>query len=219
MSIQFKGNGGTVAEVDPNFRALHVTRRPIDVGVLGSYRKALVSGTIAAALGADSIVYAFRYGGANLCIPRRILISAGDLVGFTAGFVVFNLFPARAFSASDTGGTAATLTGNNSKLRTSMATTGVSDIQIANTGAMSAGTRTLDADPMDTIAASVVATAGQRILDKSELFSARDDEWPLVLAQNEGFEIHATVPATGTWKLGVTTIWDEVTTASWPQGT
>jgi hypothetical protein len=35
-------------------------------------------------------------------------------------------------------------------------------------------------------------------------------EWPLVLAQNEGFIIRATVPATGTWDFAVTMEWSEV---------
>lgn len=219
MSIQGKGNGGTVWEVDPNFRALHVTPRPIDVGVLGSYKKAMSSGTMAAGLAGASPIFSFRYGGANLCIPRRVVISAGDLLGFTAGFALFNMFAARAFSASDTGGTAATLTGNNSKLRTSMGTTGVADFQIANTGTLSAGTRTKDSDPMGTVSASVEATAGKIIIPPTEIFRSAPGEWPFILAQNEGFVIEGTVPATGTWKLGVCVDWDEVTTASWPQGT
>ena len=36
-------------------------------------------------------------------------------------------------------------------------------------------------------------------------------ESPLVLAQNEGFVIRATVPATGTWQFGCTVTWTELT--------
>jgi hypothetical protein len=32
----------------------------------------------------------------------------------------------------------------------------------------------------------------------------------LLLAQNEGFVVRATVPATGTWQFGVTVVWTEV---------
>jgi hypothetical protein len=35
---------------------------------------------------------------------------------------------------------------------------------------------------------------------------------PMVLAQNEGVVIRATVPATGTWGHGVTMAWSEVAT-------
>jgi hypothetical protein len=33
---------------------------------------------------------------------------------------------------------------------------------------------------------------------------------PMLLAQNEGFMIRSTVPATGTWAFSVTVEWDEV---------
>jgi hypothetical protein len=36
-------------------------------------------------------------------------------------------------------------------------------------------------------------------------------EMPLLLAQNEGFVLRATVPATGTWQFGVTVVWAEIT--------
>lgn len=218
MSIQIKGENGVVLEVEDNHLALRTHPRPIDVGTLGAYQKAMASGTIGAGLAGASPVYSFRYGGSKLCIVRKVLISAGDLVGFTAGFALFNMFAARAFSASDTGGTAATLTGNNGKLRTSMGTTEVADIRIANTGALSAGTRTKDDDPMATLSASVITTAGLPLFEKAELYRAHAGEWPLILAQNEGFVIEATVPATGTWKLGIDTAWEEVETSRWTQG-
>jgi hypothetical protein len=36
-------------------------------------------------------------------------------------------------------------------------------------------------------------------------------EHPVLLAQNEGFVVRATVPATGTWQFGITVAWAEVT--------
>jgi len=45
-----------------------------------------------------------------------------------------------------------------------------------------------------------------------DLFHANPGgESPLVFAQNEGFVVRATVPATGTWQFGVTVAWTEVT--------
>lgn len=222
MAIKLIGNAGAaanVAEVEANHRALRTQQRPIDVGTLGSYRKAMLSGTIAAGLAGDSPLFSFRYSGANLCIPRKVIVSAGDLVGFTAGFFNLSLMAARSFSASDSGGTAGAITGNNGKLRASMGTTGVGDIRMATTGALTPGTRTLDTDPIGTFSTSVITTAGLAPLPNPvDLLDRAPDEWPLILAQNEGFVIHATVPATGTWKLGVMVAWDEVTTASWAQG-
>jgi hypothetical protein len=51
MSIQLRGNTGTIAEVDANTRALRVTQRS---DVLGEYGISLVSGTMAAGLAAGS---------------------------------------------------------------------------------------------------------------------------------------------------------------------
>jgi hypothetical protein len=214
MSAQIQGFGSTIAEVESATRALRATLRPTDPGALGSYKKALNSGTMAAGLGANSPVFSFRYAGANLCLIKRVGLSLGDLAGFTAGLMDFNIFVARSFTASDSGGTPGTLTGNNGKLRTSYATTGVADIRISSTATLTAGTRTLDADPQGVLSISAIATAGQPMVPLiQELFRAFPGEQPLVLAPNEGFVIQALVPATGTWQFGVETTWDEV--ASW----
>lgn len=213
MAIQTQGLSGFIAEVETLTRALRTTLRPIDVGALGSYRKAMVSGTMAAGLAGAAPIFSFRYGAANLCLIRRVMLTAGDLVGFTAGLAAFNMFAARGFTVADTGGTAATLTGNNGKLRTSYAPTGVADFRISSTATLTAGTRTKDADPAGTIAISVTATAGQPIQPSVvELFRAQPGEQPMVLAANEGFVIEGTVPATGTWQFGVSVDWDEVLT-------
>lgn len=212
--IQLQGAASLVGADVQADRSLLVGIKPNNPGALGSYRKGLSSGTMAAALTGASPVYSFRYGAANLAVVKRISISLGDLVGFAAGLVLIQGFIARAFSASDSGGTGGTLTANNAKLRTAYATTGVSDIRISSTAALTPGTRTLDADPFCTISGSVITTAGQPPeLDIIELFRAMPGDQPLVLAANEGFVIQATVPATGTWQFSVDTSWDEL--ASW----
>lgn len=197
--------------------AARVTLRGVDYGIYGSYAKGLQSGVIGAGASANSPVFSLRYTGAQLCLVRRVRISVGDIAtAFAAGVARFDLFAARSFSASDTGGTAATLTGSIGKLRTAMATTGIGDIRIANTGVLSAGTRTLDTDPIASIAAGVVATAGIGIIPPhTPLFDARAGEHPLALANNEGFVIQGTVPATGTWALAVSVEYDEVALATW----
>ena len=190
-----------------------VTLRP--AALTGAYAMAVRSGTMAAALGAAAPIASFRYGGAGLATIRRIEISAGDLVGFTAGLASFDLYAARAFTASDSGGNAATLTGNAGKLATSHATTSVADFRVSSTAALTPGTRTLDGSPLVALATSVAATAGQPITSGVvTLYNAGAAEYPLVLANNEGFVIQATVPATGTWDFAVRVIWDE--SASYP---
>lgn len=216
MAIQIQGNSGTVAEVSgTTYRALVVTQKPVDYGALGIYRKSLTSGTMAAGLAAGANVYSFRWGDATrLCVKQRLYIDglAGSATAFTAGFGNLKAFVARSFTASDTGGTAGTLTGNNSKLRTSMGATLLTDVRISSTAALTAGTRTLDTDPVGQLAFTVgTAVSVQYINTLSLLSEDVGHEMPLVFSQNEGIVVQATVPATGTWQFGVTSVWAEVT--------
>jgi len=197
--------GGTQpGSVVPNYNLLQ-----------GSYAKGLCSGTMAAGLGAAAPVYAFRYTPSvtgSVAVVRRVTLSAGNAgTGFAAGVANFGLFAARAFTASDTSGTAGTLTGNNGKLKTNQATTGVGQIMIATTATNTAGTRTLDTDPLGAIEVGVVVAAGAALVaPNSVLYDPKNGgDFPLQLVNNEGFVIQATVPATGTWTFCVNTQWDE----------
>jgi hypothetical protein len=207
---------GTVAEIEKT-RALRVTPRAVDYDTLGAYAKALASGTMAAGLGAAAPIWALRYSGANLCLIRRLRLSAGNAgTGFAAGVAIFNLFVARAFTASDSGGTGGTLSGNNGKLRTNMATTAMGDVRIASTGTLTAGTRTKDSDPIASIVAPISTTVGIVMVPaNTPVFEPRPGEQPVVLAQNEGLVIEATVPATGTWGFSVSVEYDEVPLATY----
>jgi len=186
---------------------------PMTVGpaLLGSYCMGANTGTMAAGLGAGSPIFSFRYGGAALAIVRRVSSEADDVsTALTAGAGKFDLIAARAFTASDTGGTAGTLTGNNGKMRTSFATTGVSDFRISSTATLTAGTRTLDTQPLASVEFPVSTTADGGLLPTTDLVRTNVGESPLVLATNEGFVIQATVPGTGTWSASVRVCWDEV---------
>jgi hypothetical protein len=147
----------------------------------------------------------------SLALIRRIKFSAWNLgTGFTAGNFLFDFLVARAFTVQDTGGGAATLTTNNAKLRTSFATTQAA-IQASTTATLSAGTRTLDANPLRSLAGVVANAAFAAMLPDTEVFRQQPGEWPLTLAgSGEGFVIQATVPATGTWTFGCAIDWDEV---------
>jgi hypothetical protein len=186
---------------------------PVTVGpaLLGSYCMGASTGTMAAGLAAAAPVYSFRYGGANLAIVRKVSVEADDVTtAFVAGTAKFDLIAARSFSASDTGGTAATLTGNNGKLRTSFATTAVSDLRISSTATLTAGTRTLDAQPLATVSFAISTNIDAVLLPTTDFIRQNIGESPVVLANNEGFVIQATVPGTGTWFTSIRTCWDEV---------
>lgn len=183
---------------------------PLTTNLLGSYAKGLVSGTIGAGASANAPIYSFRYTGTGVAVIKRVVATAGNAgTGFASGVASFGLYAARAFTASDSGGTAGTLTGNNGKLRTSFVTTAVGDIRISSTAALTAGTRTLDTDPLGAVAVGVPTTANAALINATMIDPKNAGDYPLVLATNEGFVIQATVPATGTWSAAVWVEWDE----------
>jgi hypothetical protein len=221
MAIQIKGYGGVVAEVDgTTYRALRVTLRPVDYGSLGQYRIAMLSGTMAAGLGAGSEVFQARWTAS----PQLALIwgmsvdgLSGSATAFAAGFSLFSVTIARSWTADGGGGTAATLTGNNQKLRTSMGTTLMGSIRVASTAALTAGTKTLDSQPEGQISLAMGTTASVNYLGQVGLYGSSSLESggnpsPIVLAQNEGLSVKATVPGTGTWQFGISMAWSEVAT-------
>jgi len=219
MSIQIQGFSGVVAEVDgTTYRALRVTIRPVDYGALGQYRLSLLTGTMAAGLAASSQIFQARWTSTpQLAIVWGLSMDGffGGTSAFTAGFALFNLTIARVWTVDGSGGTSATLTGNNQKLRTSMGTTLMGAIRIASTGALGAGTSTLDGQAEGQIAVSIGTVASVNYFGQVGLYGASSLEdggnpAPIVLAQNEGIVVRASVPATGTWRTGVTMAWSEV---------
>lgn len=227
MGIQLQGNGGTIGEVDgATFRALRTVARPIDpVSALGHYQFASVTGTMAAALAAGGIFYAFRWGNAagKLAVVYSIEASFQALTLFTAATLTdfgFDAFVGRSYTANHTGGTAVTLTGNNLKCRTNMGTTLLTDMRIATTAALGGGTITVDAnafansigDPQRVNPAA--ATEEQRVNDPTLKWEPdiASGHSPLVLAQDEGFVLRnrAVWPAAGTGIFRVAVRWAEV---------
>ena len=62
MAIQIQGNCGDVADVDgTTYRALKITMRPTDYGMLGQYRLSMQSGTMAAGLAAFAQIFQARW--------------------------------------------------------------------------------------------------------------------------------------------------------------
>jgi hypothetical protein len=173
------------------------------------------SGVMAAGLAANAPIFSFRWGQSDrVAVLRRLRLSAWSLAtGFTAGMAFFDLFAARTFTLPDTGGASVLPTLNNAKLRTSMATTGVGDLRCASTATLTAGTRTLDSAPINTLAATIGTAQNTAFWTAQQtLFERNGSEHPLVLAQSEGFVVQATVPATGTWTFAITPEWDELPT-------
>jgi hypothetical protein len=206
--------------IDGNTRAARTTSYPQDVTTGGSYAACGITGTMAAALAANAPVFAVRNSSATITVLiRKVSVAMQSLgTGFTAGNGTFKMIAARSFSASDTGGGAVTLTTNNGKRRTNFATSALAQMQVSTTATLTAGTRTLDATPLSVISYGVSATANATMLPTTNIWQPDfASEWPLVLVQNEGFEIQATVPATGTWQGVFCAEWIEVPGTTWPQ--
>lgn len=207
-----------IATIDPKNKALRVTNRPIISSTLGSYAVSLNSGVMAAALAANASIWGLRYGGTNICAIEKVVFDGlGMVTGMTAAQGIgFGLFITRACTVGVSIGTAAVLTGNNGKLRTSYATTGVGNINISTTAALTAGTRTPDAQPMGALFGSVPITTGA-LLNEGVLFDAYKVGHPIILVANEGIELQNRIlwGAGGTWTFGITVQWSEYTAAEW----
>lgn len=214
MAIQIQGNGGAITEVDgTNFRALRTARRPMDYGALGSYAVTGRTGVMAAGLAANSEIFQLRWTDATrLCVITSVHCSGGGgIVAFAAGVTVMELLVARSWTVAGSGGTAISLATNNQKLRSSMGTSLVNDVRVASTAALTAGTKTLDAQPMGSIVSSVTATAGTPLWPAAHLYEMiENDAHPIILAANEGIVVRATVPATGTWTAAIDVTWMEM---------
>jgi len=213
--IQSGASGTTLMTVDPTFTAGRTSIRPPEI--LGGYQMGLVSGALTGAA-AGSTVFSFRWApptNSQLCLIRRIEIGFATTTAFgTAQALSYSIQVARNWSASDTGGTAAAFTQTNTaKLRTVMPTSafaGGGQIMIANTGANTAGTRTLDTQAMGFVTGS--STAIGTTLTPATVFQQQTGDYPLIFAANEGFIVNNVIAmgATGVVNLYVNVEWFEL---------
>lgn len=188
------------------------------LGSLGHYRIATTI-SLVATQAANGTLFSFRWGSsARLCYPVFMRLSLIQLTAATATiFPRYQIFVARSFTASDSAGTAITITGNSMKKRTNMATTLVTDIRKSAAAAgLTAGTRTLDADPMLEMSTISTATTPNSTQYSRELDFTDRVEHPLVLAQDEGFIVRGPTTvfgAAGTADLSVEISWAELPTS------
>ena len=221
MGVQIVGSGGTVVGAGADIQeGIHTVNKPHEVGALGHYTYGGLTGVLPAALGANSEIFQFRWSDATrLCLINELRISACvSTTFFAAGVPVqIDLVKATAWTVAGSGGTrvspAALL-----KKRTSMGSSLVaaSDIGIATTGALTAGTKTLETVSLSAIVAPgpITASLNGQIIAAGTLMFKEDvahGEHPLVLAQNEGFVVRSVaVPITGTWMAAIAVDWTEV---------
>ena len=221
MGIQVIGNGGVIVGAGEEARRpLHTNTYPISGNW---YRYAGKTGTIGAALAADSELLQFRFlsGTKSFALVTKVVVNGIGIVavGTALGQLGFYMTPARAWTVVGSGGTRIAVSGDNLQTETALANSQVNDIGIATTGALTAGTKTHDANGQGMVIASTGtgAVTTYQVLDTfrdSRLFdSDGEGAQPLVLANQEGFTIRtAFAGATAlTYAASFTVIWAEVT--------
>ena len=236
-SIRGTGTFSSVeAQVDPTHRALRTSLRPNEVGVYGTYRKALKSGIIAAGLTGPLPVWEMRWGqSAIIAIVHSLKLQAvvsATAFNATAADSSFSLYRAQGFSALDgTNGTYGLFTvGKTGALSTRFPasqfaadTTALRPAQggivILNTSAsgLTGGTKTNDTDPIAIVKNRIVGAAAAETVITPDPYAPLIDPTltpaiqPLELTINEGLVITIdAVTATGTWGIAVEVIWSEV---------
>lgn len=222
MPIVVQGFSGIAAEVDGStFRALRTVNRPLDYGSLGAYQYAAESGAIAAGMAANGELLQARWTDATrfLVVHKCTCTGMRATTAFAVGAITIKSIIARAWSADGSGGTAATLSGNNQKMRSSMGTSLMGALRIASTAALGGGTKTLDSNDIGQIVTHSSAGVGGAtpiigsiFLPIYDLFEQdiADGEHPIVLVASEGFVARGTVPATGVWNIGFMLKWAEL---------
>lgn len=185
MPFQLQGNGGVVPEVDSTFRTLRVSLRPAEI--IGYYSVSGASGALTGVAAAGP-VFSFRNTGANLILVRRVTIGFVTTTAFTtAQGLDYQIFRANSFTASDSGGTALFVAGQNKHRNSFTNVTSAPDIRISSTAALTAGTRTLETAGMGIAGGSSTAVGTSMAI--TDMLEQDSGDYPLVLAQNEGFII------------------------------
>jgi hypothetical protein len=189
MAVLEDPNTGSMAAVDASKLALRASLRPFEL--TGYFAFGAQSGALTG-VAANGPVVSLRNAAGNgeLLLVRHIGLGFLTTTAFTTAQVVdFGLFFARSFTASDSGGTAISITGNNTKVRTSLVAPNAMDARLATTAALTAGTRTLDTNALAQIGAWS-GGAGQGLVPvQNNLWDQYTGDQLIVLAPNEGLVI------------------------------
>lgn len=201
MGIQVIGNGGVIVGAgEEAAKALHITPKPIPASV-GAYRTSIVC-TMATTQAANSRLFEVRNTSTNLIIPTRIrvgIMAAGTVT--TAYGAQIGLFRCTSFSAVDTTNT---VTPVASVKRTTGMTAypgnaAVRHVTLAGAAAgMTGGTLTKDTQALSVAVAWVATAAATTVPTYFEMLDDVNGTHPVVLAQNEGFELENVIVGSGT---------------------
>jgi hypothetical protein len=197
MAQQIVGaDGSTIVKIDPSFGAMRVSARPYEATAWLQF----------SAKSANGPVFSLRNASSNLLMIRKVVIGFITTTGYTAAqYQDFSVFIARSWTGADSGGTTLTLTGNNCKLRTSLAALTSAAAFISTTGVITAGTRTVDTNNIGTYGQWFTATTAGIGWGLTTIFDQGPGDYPLICAQNEGIVIQAGT-AMGAGGVGILTV-------------
>lgn len=198
------GQEGTELVIDQTMGAARVKLCPAEYNNSqfqgGHFRVAVTTG-LTTGIAAAGALFSMRWltsGGS--VVLKRAQAYAQVTTAFTSPQAIdIDIVRATGFSVADSGGTAITLTGNNNKKRGLMKSSQVNDMRVATTAALTAGTRTQDAQAFGIgvvvptgAANTALQTAGFIDLYKEDTMA----EYPEAFDSAEGFQIR-TVTAQG----------------------
>jgi hypothetical protein len=196
MAIIQSAASTDLATVDPTMKSIHSVIKPDEL--VGSFHLGAASGLIAATA-INSPLFSFRWapGTGQFCAIRRISLGVMTTTGPTSAQLIgWNLLMARSWTASDSGGTALTpaaavVSAGTNKSRGSLQNSVATDIRIATTGALTAGTRVLDTQPLNSQYAWIGATTAGvgTTLTNTNMIAYNSNDYPILLQNNEGFVI------------------------------
>lgn len=141
-------------------------------------------------LGANATVLTVRSTSALPLAIAKVSVGFVTTTAFgTAQTVDFWLYVARGFTAADSAGALLTLNTNDQKLNTYSAAINSTTIRLAQTAEITAGTRTLDANPVG-IVGGWSGAAGTTI-PMTTIFDATSGKLPIVIGNQEGIVIRS----------------------------
>ena len=193
-------------------------RQESEQGLQSAYRLSAIA-LMVATQAAGGTIFSFRWAPANpndntLCLIQKFKMSTLQIIAATATiFPRYEARIARAFTASDSAGTAFDVTGNNEKKRTSFSASKAADIRasINVTAGLTVGARTLDAHPFLSLVSNLTITTPNPIEYVRE--TDLTEEHPLILARNEGIVVTGPVVifgAAGQSEVHIEMSWSEV---------
>lgn len=186
--------------------------------VVGHYRISVATGLTTGLLALDPIFSARWSSTAGIrAAILRLKLQANIVTPFTnAQEVTAAATMARGWSVADSGGSVVTLTTINNQQSTSSDVASIAGMRIAGAGALTAGTRTLDANPFLQLSNSqlLAAATAAAVPGTAEFGVNSEMQFPFVVdtvAQNQGIVVNVPVAhgAAGTVRYIVDLEWIE----------